>query len=245
MNNCTERRCIRPMSNRNRLLGFTLVELLVVIGIIAVLISILLPTMNRARQAARSAMCLSNMRQIAMGFFNYSTIDRLGRFPEVRRVPDWTEYWDRQLITLKMVNPKVLVCPGDFGPTRSIADYLGNNPGLPRSYAYNAYVGYDPLDPIAPGAGAGGRARKMKGSASTIILVSEWVAADVATRGTQVIGWSTLAASSRDREATRGLHGKNSTNMIFADSHAESIYGNTGNYSDPEWTVFWNPGRYK
>jgi prepilin-type N-terminal cleavage/methylation domain-containing protein/prepilin-type processing-associated H-X9-DG protein len=77
-----------PRMQLRRPSGFTLVELLVVIAIIGVLVALLLPAIQAAREAARRSQCLNNMKQLGIAFLNYESAKK--EFPLATINPDST-----------------------------------------------------------------------------------------------------------------------------------------------------------
>jgi prepilin-type N-terminal cleavage/methylation domain-containing protein/prepilin-type processing-associated H-X9-DG protein len=141
--------------------GFTLVELLVVIGIIAVLIAILLPSLSKAREQANSVKCASNMRQIYLGAVLYGNTYKGFIMPSRVGSGSATEdYWcgvnvlgamfsDNTGSSQQSLNTiaKFLTCPSNVRPKNPSSgfsvDYTYNsNLGDDRAYPWDA--GYNP-----------------------------------------------------------------------------------------------------
>src|ERR1051325_3771909 len=109
------------MRTRARTRGFTLIELLVVIAIIAILAGILFPVFAQAREKARQATCLSNVKQASLASLMYAqdydeTLIRLTRITSKSGAEGYDESWDwPKMLEPYMKNRQVYGCPS-VGP---------------------------------------------------------------------------------------------------------------------------------
>jgi prepilin-type N-terminal cleavage/methylation domain-containing protein/prepilin-type processing-associated H-X9-DG protein len=197
--------------NHFRKSAFTLIELLVVIAIIAILAAILFPVFSRAREQARATSCASNLKQIGLGFMQY-TQDYDGIYPLAGGAIKWDSP-DGQMGWMQQINPYVkskqlYKCPSDtvansefsyFMSARAAYIAAGNNAAATNEMR----IQYPSLFVIA-------------GDADTRIFDVD--DADKDDYSNNLIGAGTNGSTAYD--SRRHLEGQN---ILFADGHVKKI----------------------
>ncbi|MDB5339883.1 MAG: hypothetical protein JWN70_5502 [Planctomycetaceae bacterium] len=137
------------MRGRRRL-GFTLIELMVVIAIIAVLIALLLPAVQQAREAARRSQCKNNLKQLGLALHNYEGTHSVFPFGATTSIINMALNWRYDVLPyLEQTNLYNQIATN--GLSRATACPAGSDPWLSQPFQLQVIPGFIcPSETVGP-----------------------------------------------------------------------------------------------
>lgn len=211
--------------------GFTLIELLTVIAIIGILAAIIIPTIGKVRQSAKSAQCLSNLRQIGMAF-NLYPADNKGRFPRTGLNPRPNDPSRVDALWYSAITPYIQTSAvaATHAVYRCPSEEAQVDPArINSTVQYTASRALERSGSTTLVSGLGSKPEEIPNVSQTFLVIDSWVNQTGASTGISPHGTLTYAqlttsiSGTPDASTTVSYRHNSGVNVVFIDGHTARL----------------------